>query len=255
MITVALAGFTAGPVGALLGVRMPGREAVAILGAGRLAMVLAEEFRNAARNVIFIDSNPNHCRRAEEAGHTVVMGDGVQERTMQRARFESVHTAIGFTPNQVLNSVFASRARERFGVPNGFVAAARPSAGLAPELVEEEHVSVLFEGAHDVDRWDVRLRHGDAILEHWQWKGLPEVEEAEGETRPAPASGERFIILAIRRGDDVLPMSHDLMPADGDLAAVVVNLREREEAVRLLEAMGWAWVDEEQSDAAAADSS
>ncbi len=242
-VTVTLAGVTAAPMGTLLGVRMPGREAVAILGAGRLAMVLAEEFRSIGRSVVFVDSNPDNCRRAEEAGHTVVLGDGVQERTLQRARFESVQTAIGFTPNQILNSVYASRARELFGVPSSYVAAARPTTGLAPELVESDEVSVLFEGAHDVDRWDVRLRHGDAALERWAWQGAPEADDDDAENGAAPSAGERFIILAIRRGDSVVPMSHDLVPTDGDVAAVVVNLRERDEATQNLETMGWRRVE------------
>ena len=86
--------------------------------------------------MFFLDSNPANCRRAEEAGFQVVYGDAMQERTMQRARFESVASAIGLTTNQMLNSVFASRARDHFGVPRGFVAALNPESGLAPELVE-----------------------------------------------------------------------------------------------------------------------
>jgi Trk K+ transport system NAD-binding subunit len=50
----------------------------------------------------------------------------------------------------MLNSIFASRAREHFGVPRGYVAASNPEAGLAPELVERDQAVVLFDGPHDV---------------------------------------------------------------------------------------------------------
>jgi NhaP-type Na+/H+ or K+/H+ antiporter len=95
--TVLLAGLTAGPVAALLGQRLPGRDAVAILGAGGMGLALAKELRAAEVPVVFLDANPQSCRRAEEAGFPVVYGDALQERTLTRARFDRVAIAIGLT--------------------------------------------------------------------------------------------------------------------------------------------------------------
>ncbi|HEY5657224.1 MAG TPA: sodium:proton antiporter, partial [Myxococcota bacterium] len=119
--TVILA-VTAGPLARLLGVRLPGREAVAILGAQGLGFALAVSLREAGGSVVFLDSNPQNCRRAEEAGFPVVFGNALQERTQQRARFESVGAVAGITPNQMLNGIFVSRTRERFRVPQGYIA-------------------------------------------------------------------------------------------------------------------------------------
>ena len=116
--------------------------------------------------------------RGEEAGFTVIFGDALQERTLQRARFDLVGDAVGVTPNQMLNSIFVSRARERFRVPRSYVAVDQPESGLAPELVGNEQAVVLFDGAHDVGRWEVRDRHDEIDVEHWEYIGLSDHGEA-----------------------------------------------------------------------------
>jgi NhaP-type Na+/H+ or K+/H+ antiporter len=216
--SVVFAGGVAGPLASLLGQRLPGRDTVAILGAQGLGLALAGVLRKAGTPVVFLD-----------------FGDAVQERTLLRARPRSVGAAIGLTPNQMLNSVFVSRARERFGVPRGYVAVERPESGLASELVETSDVAVLFEGPHDIERWDVRCRHGSVEIETWCYVGAPEL--AEGET-PVKV-GERFAILSVSRGGKVQPMYAELKLLKGDVAAVAVHSVERDEAHETLRAMGW----------------
>jgi len=214
---------------------------VAILGAQGLGLELALQLKGGEVPVIFIDANPSNCRRAEEAGFQVVYGDALQERTLQRPRFANVGSAIGLTPNQMLNSIFASRARENFGVPRGYVAAINPEAGLAPELVEREKVVVLFDGPHDVERWDVRSRHNELEVDYWVYGGEPVRDASADEAEEAvPKAGERFVILSIQRGKKVMPMHAGLSLAAGDVAAVAVHRDERESAEEILTAWGWA---------------
>jgi Trk K+ transport system NAD-binding subunit len=238
--TVILAGLTGAPMASLLRVRLPGRDTVAILGAQGLGIELAIQLRSGGTSVVFLDSNPLNCRRAEEAGFQVIYGDALQERTLQRARFESVGSAIGLTPNQMLNSIFASRARQHFGVPRGYVAAINPKTGLAPELVERDEIVVLFDGPHDVERWDVRSRHDELEVEYWQYAGEP-VSDTDGPSgeEPAPEVGERLVVISIRRGDKVMPMHMRLKLEVGDIAAVAIHREEREAAERILVALGW----------------
>ena len=66
--TVALAGVTALPVASLLGVRLPGRERVGILGIHGLSLALGSALREAGTPVVFLDSNPQSCRRAQSEG-------------------------------------------------------------------------------------------------------------------------------------------------------------------------------------------
>ncbi len=239
--TVLLAGLTGAPVAALLKVKLPGRDVVAILGAQGLGLELAIQLRNGGIPVVFLDANPWNCRRAEESGFQVVYGDALQERTLQRARFENVGSAIGLTPNQMLNSLFASRAREVFGVPRSYVAVINPEAGLAPELVEREQVVVLFDGAHDVERWDVRARHDELEVSYWKYGGVPEPDAGADEAAgAAPKAGERFAILSILRGKKVMPMHAGLSLQAGDIAAVAIHSEERDSAEEILTAWGWA---------------
>jgi len=243
--TVILAGFTAGPVAQLLGQRLPGRASVAILGADGLAFLLGEVLRKRGLSVVFLDANAANCRRAEEAGFSVVFGDAVQERTLQRARVELVGDVVGATQNQVLNSVFVRRARERFGVPRGFVAASQPEKGLAPELIATDKALMLFDGPHDVLRWEVRTRRRAVTVEDWVHHGTTKTEAPPDESKPAVSKpggaypNELFVILALARGGKTHVMHAGLVPKKGDIASVAVHTVESEAAYAALRRMGW----------------
>ena len=236
--TVVLAGLTAGPVARLLGQRLPNRDSVAILGVEGLALALAAELKEAGISVIFLDSNPQSCRRAEEAGFTVVFGDAMREQSMLRARPETVGAAVGLTPNQMLNALFVSRMRERFGVPRGYVAASQAGVGITPELVEAKEAVLLFEGTHDVERWNVRSRRGELEVEYFEYAGLPVAEEGHELPEPEPVR-ERFVMLTVRRGQKVEIVHEGFALRVGDVAAVAVNRPEQEEARELLAQRGW----------------
>jgi NhaP-type Na+/H+ or K+/H+ antiporter len=234
-ITVVLAGLTAAPIAALLGIRQPGRDTVAILGASGLGLGLGEALERAGRPVVMLDSNPQNCRTAEEAGLPVVFGNAVQERTMLRARFGNVGEAVGVTANQALNSVFATRARSLFRVPDCFIAVSQPGAGMAMELVDDGDARLLFDGVHDVERWDVRWRRKELSVEHWRFEAEPERAEDEA----APVIGELLVMLIVRRGGRTRPMRADHAFKKGDEIAAAIYTPDREEALRVLGALGF----------------
>jgi hypothetical protein len=124
----------------------------------------------------------------------------------------------------MLNSIFASRAREHFGVPRGYVAASNPEAGLAPELVERDQAVVLFDGPHDVERWDVRSRHDELEVDYWAYGGEPDrAASTDADAEPAPKAGERFVILSIQRSKKVMPMHAGLSLETGDAAEALAE--------------------------------
>ena len=64
--------------------------------------------------------------------------------------------------------------------------------------------------------------------------------DEDGEPQePLPSTGERCVILALQRGDKLLPMTPTLTPRAGDAAIVVLHAPEREPALELLRAHGW----------------
>ncbi len=240
--TVLLAGFTARPVATLLGLRLPVRDRVAILGAHGLGLVLGKELRNAGLQVVFLDSDPKFCRQAEEAGFPVVFGNALEERTLLRAQFELVGAAVGVTSNEHLNSMFVGQAKELFGVPKGYVAVDALEGEKTPEYVRRQGAEVLFDGAHETERWDVRSRHKELEIEHFTFQ--PQKDEKgnviDGEGKSALSrNGDRFVILCIRRGGRTAPMSLPYSPREGDVASIALYLPERDAALRLLSEGGW----------------
>ncbi len=238
--TVVLAGLTAAPVGRLLGVRLPGRSVVAILGANALGLELGRALREGERSVVFIDSNPQSCRLAEEAGFAVVFGNALQERTLQRARFENVESTVALTPNATLNNVFGARGRELFGVPKALIAVQQTDMGVVREALERGEAAIVFDAPHDVERWDVRGRRGDVEIERRRYREPAASEEEPDATETsAPAGlGERAILLTLHRDGGAVPFQPGLSLAKGDEVTVAIHTPEREDAFRALEAMG-----------------
>ncbi len=242
--TVIAAGMAAWPLGALLRLRLPARDRVAILGAQGLALALARELRAAGQSVVLIDADPQRCRVAEDEGFPVVFGDALQDRTLLRIPIEHVGTAIGATFNDNLNSQFVRLARHTFGVKRGLVSVDSLHGDRPPEHVARHGGDVLFEGAHDQERWDVRSRQGEVEIVRVRWaNGRPAEPKPEAKPEARPSSRrpdqELFVLLTVERNGRVMPMSRSLVPKKGDAATAAVFRREREKALALLEAAGW----------------
>lgn len=251
-LTVLVQGATAWLVAGALGVRLPARDGIAILGANDLALALAEVLRDAGRRVTLIDANPQHCRAAEERGLAVTFGNALDPGTLTRARLQQARLAVGATPNDEVNSLFAREAREQFGVPETCVAVGRGTS-VTPAVLERQRSRALFDRPKDVERWSVRLRHRDARLERWRFRAAPEAPAAE-----TASAADPWLVLALERGASVEPMHDGLAPRPGDVAHVLVFAREAARAGEALRGRGWEPVQpgpgaSEPADAARAD--
>ena len=234
-ITVVLQGGTAPWMARLLGVRAPGRDAIAILGAEELALTLGDALRNGEGSVVFIDANPGHCRTAEERGFVVVFGNALDERVLNRAKLERCRAAIGLTANDEVNALFAREARDDYDVPETYVSVSKGS-GVTSRILAKQASRAVFDGPKDVERWNVRLRHGSAELLPFRYVGAPEGEAA------APAAGsaaDAFLVLVVERADTRMPMHADLELKADDRAQVAVHLPERDHAEEALARLGW----------------
>src|SRR5690606_5412643 len=144
--TVLVQGATAWLVAGALGVRLPARDAIAVLGANELALALAGVLRDGGRRVVLLDANPQHCRAAEGRGFAVVFGNALDERTGARARLEQAALALGVTPNGEVNSLFAREAREVFGVPATAIAVGR-GKGVGDALLQPTGTRIRLDRA------------------------------------------------------------------------------------------------------------
>jgi NhaP-type Na+/H+ or K+/H+ antiporter len=234
--TVLVQGGSAAFVARLLGVRVPGRDAVAVLGADDLAIVFADVLRRGGRRVLLLDANPDHCRAAEERGFPVVFGNALEPRTLARARLEQAAVAVGLTPNDEVNSIFAREARDAFRVPRTYVAVSRIGTAVTPAVLERQSSHSLFDRPKDVERWSVRLRHDAARLERYRHRG------GGAASAPAPAPGgasDPWLVLAVERSGTVEPMHDGFVPRAGDVAFVLVHVPEAGAASEALRRLGW----------------
>jgi NhaP-type Na+/H+ or K+/H+ antiporter len=243
-VTVVLQGGSAPLVARWLGVRAPPRDGVAILGAEELGFAFGEILRGAGseRRVAFIDTNPAHCRAAEERGFAVVMGNALEARTLARARLEQVRAAVGLTANDQVNSLFAREARDEFGVPETYVAVTRTRSKVTDELLERQDSRVLFDRPKDVERWHVRLRHG--LVEIRQFRYAPPSPSPPQQTPKsagpdAVGSADPYVILAVRRSGEWMPMHTRFEPRAEDVAAAAIHRAEEAAALEALASLGW----------------
>ncbi|HEY5656911.1 MAG TPA: hypothetical protein VIY27_03900, partial [Myxococcota bacterium] len=126
-------------------------------------------------------------------------------------------------------------------VPQGYIAVNKVESGLASDMVRTEEARVLFEGPHDLERWDVRARHGAMDIENWKFEGSAAKKGGE-EPAEIPPIAEQLAILSIRRGNRVFPMHKALAFEPGDLAAVAIHTEEREAAHELMRARSFVLV-------------
>ena len=246
--TVIVSGLLGRPLAAALGVRLPQRDRVAILGARGLAIGLADQLRAADTQVVFMEADPKRSRLAEEAGYPVVFGDPLDERTMLRARPELVGKAIGLTFNEHFNSLFVRQALERFDIPHGLVALESLFGEQTSSLIPEDRADVLFDGPHDHERWDARWRHGEVSVHSCVYWGGARLGPLGRRVRPSVVrlrSQELFVFLSVTRDRGVTPMRMNYTFRKGDVAAIAVFTPQLESAMAELDARGWTPAQEE----------
>ena len=238
--TVILQGGTAPLVARLLQVRAPGREMLVVLGAEELGFAFAEALGTPKEGVLFADSNPLHCRAAEARGYRVVWGNALEERTVARMRLERAWAVVGLTPNNEVNHHFAGEAKAEYGVPACYAAIGRESSEVATRIVQKQGGRVLFDGPKDVERWNVRFRHGAAEIVELEY--LAPAGDAPLETASPLIRAEDpdpYLILAVTRADRVDPMFERFVAAEGDVAVVALYSPDRATALERLSARGF----------------
>ena len=238
--TVSAAALLAWPLSAALGLRLAARDRIAILGAQGLGLALATELRARGASAVLIDNDPQRCQVAERQNFAVVFGDGLQERTLRRARIELVGTVVGVTFNENLNSQFVRYARHEFDVPTGLVSVSSASGGRPPEHVARHRADVLFDGPHDQERWDVRWRQEEVVIDAFEFHAAT---NAAAEPPDTPAAVDRrsdtYVILTIQRNRRVAPMARSITLRSGDRAAIALYSRAKEQALAELASLGW----------------
>lgn len=157
-LTVTVQGLSAGPLATALGLRRAANSGYVLLGANPIARYLARRFVAAGEQVELIDHDPDDTRAAEEAGLKVVHGNGLQARTLARARVDGRTHAIALTSDEGVNLLFAERVVGEFYGPRVLVAIDPSGIGVNPDMVQRRGAAILFGRPTDVGAWIARWR-------------------------------------------------------------------------------------------------
>jgi NhaP-type Na+/H+ or K+/H+ antiporter len=245
--TVLIQGLSGGWVAEILGVRRRSNVGYLVLGANPLGLALGNAFRWADKEILFIDSNPDACRTAEDEGFRVLFGSGLVESILFRAEIESRAGCLAVTANDEVNLLFAKKAREEFKVPRVWMALHTGHRGVTPEMVEQIGARVLFAEPRNLDLWMVRLERRIGALERW-YRKRPGDRTAIEEIGSPPDPDSVMLPLAVIRSGSVLPFANEVSFKKRDQLHVIINDHRRDEAEAWLHQMGWEpWRDEEQA--------
>lgn len=215
--TVLVQGMSASVVATILGVRLPREVGFVILGAHEASRALGAALAAGGEEVVFIDTNADHARAAEEAGFRVVFGDGLDERALIKARVQARRACIGATPNESVNLLFARRIRERAKGVQTYVAIERKDSGVSPLMVEQNRSRVLFAGARELTNW--KLSNRPFQVQSWAAADDQEVEFASFGDLPM----ELALPLIVERGGSLLPIERDYCARSGDVVTLLAS--------------------------------
>jgi hypothetical protein len=245
--TVLIQGMTGGLLAQVLHLRRPTNAGFLILGANPLGLAIGEVFRANDKEVVFIDSSPDACREAEEAGFRVLFGSALAESILIRAQVDGRAGALALTANDEVNLLFGKKTREEFKVPQAWVALRSGHKGVTPEIVEAGGAKVLFGEPRNLDLWMVRIERGIAEQQRWFRRASGD-QTAKEEAEELPESDDIVMPLTVVRGQSVVPITADLVFKRRDELHVLINRERAAEATAWLEKTGWEpWRDREKA--------
>ena len=131
-----------------------------------------------------------------------------------------------------------------FDVPESYVSLSRSEAGPTTKMLERQGSHVLFDTPKDVDRWNVRIRHGFTHVSSFRFSPPKQDTESNAESF---GTYHPYVILAYRNreSDRWRPMHGGVKLTENALVAAVLHDPEQEEAVINLARRGFVLLEEE----------
>ncbi len=185
-MTVTIQGLTAPLLARALGIHSMERRRAVVVGAGPLGRSIAGILKANQRPVVLIDRNPVFVEEARRAGFDVVLGNALDEDTLDQARTDEAETLVGVTSNSEVNVLAAQLARDLFGVGRAYPALDSPERGAGPRLLKSSGGNLAFGRPIDVAHWD-RLADEHMRTEEWQVPAAWRATEAAGVPCPLDA--------------------------------------------------------------------
>ena len=214
---------------------------ILIVGGGKVGYYLTKTLINEGGNeILLIERNPQKVAiYTERFGSVVLLGNGDEASTMERAGAGRADVVIAVTGDDEDNLVICQMAKKRFNVPRTIarinnpkneelfrrlgidttISATNVILNLIEQMIPERHFVHLM-----------TLRHGDlAIVEGI----IPSDSPVNGQTLADIPFPEGVVIAAVMRGAELILPTGGTILHEGD-EVVAVTKREQENALREL---------------------
>jgi hypothetical protein len=188
------------------------RKGTLIVGAGPLALALAEILRGDGDSVTLIDTNEDRINAAKEQGFRAVAGDALLEADLGKASADRVARLLAMTSNPTANVLAAKIASTAHDVPDAMIL----QIG-APSRGRDSALRLL--GASTLFGQRVPLRDIDAALDG---RAPNVVEVRYGSDERATWTARDRVPLAWRREGRWIPFSDRAKPDEGDRVLVAI---------------------------------
>ncbi len=238
--TVLVQGLSGGLVAQVLKVRRVTNKGYAILGANDLARILGGILRTGGHEILLLDSNPDSVTIAKQEEFKVIFGNGLEERTIQRANLGDYIGCIGLTTNEEVNLMFVNRVYREFKTPRRLVSLHLRDGSVSPAMVKNSGATILF-GVHcDLDLWNVRIRRGLTTVNTWKLTALnANSDTSENNSAEFETQGHLLLALCATRNDKIMPFDNSIAPRKEDMLHFLMFSEKKEEAANWLIHNGW----------------
>lgn len=193
------------------------RHGTLILGTRPVARWLARVLQE-GRPVRLVDTNADQCRLATEEGLEAVCGNALEEQVLSEAEAATVDSVVAMTGNVEVNALASAMARSVFLVPDvlvvrhGQAGSVKPVSAGERATAEHLHAHVAFGTPVDLAEWDYQIGRDNVEERRTEVSAETTVDEF---LAGLPDSRAR-LPLAVRRGDDVLPLHAETPLRPGD---------------------------------------
>lgn len=231
--TVTIQGLSAALVGNALGVRKPSRSGYVILGANALARVFAQALQSVGQRVVLVERAQEIATVARDARFEIVEGDGLDPTVIEEAGIDGASGAIGLTPNENVNFLFARMIADDYHGLELWIALEQFDNGVTPAMTERHGIGVLSGAEHDLLAWLDRARQRAVRIERWRVGATRESEAL------AEIPGDVVLPLVIVRDATGRPFARGTSLRAGDELHFAIVEEHGDRARAWLMARGW----------------
>ncbi len=243
-ITVTLQGISGPIVARLLKVSRKANNGYAILGANPVAIELAKGLQKTEDDILFIDSNSDAVRKAEELQFKVLFGNAFDENLLARGSVSNMKNAIALTPNDEVNYLFIKKVHKELKVAQVIMPIQMNGGHITTEMVHEAGGNLLFGIERDLDLWNVRLRKKTVKVETWKSVTEESVQLVNSDSQDAVIN-KVLLPLVITRDEKSEPVTAETKVKSGDEVLFLVFDEKRKEANDWFAHDGWVYLHQE----------